>query len=79
MASDATIDQVRDIMQDVFDRDDLQIDRTTTADDIEEWDSLSHVRLMVAIERRLKIRFKSSEIEKLKNVGELVDLINAKR
>jgi acyl carrier protein len=79
MASDATIGQIHDIMQDVFDRDDLAIGPETTADDIEEWDSLSHVRLMVAIERRLKIKFRSSEIEKLKNVGELADLIDSKR
>jgi len=66
-------------MEDVFDVDDLNIDDRTTAQDIEEWDSLSHVRLMVAIERRFGIRFKNSEIEALQNVGDLVKVIDAKK
>jgi len=77
--SKSTLEKLREIMVDVFDADDdLEISPTTTADDVEEWDSLSHIRLMVAIERAFKIRFKGSEIDDLKNIGELVAVIDAK-
>lgn len=79
MGSESTIDTVRDIMTDVFDLDELSIDRDTTADDVDEWDSLSHIRLMVAIEREFGIKFKNSEIASLTNVGDLVDMIAAKQ
>jgi acyl carrier protein len=78
MSFDETLSQVRATMEDVFDLDDLQIGRETTADDIEEWDSLSHIRLIVAVERKFKIKFKTAEIEGLKNVGDLVRLIGTK-
>ena len=77
--SKSTLEKLREIMVDVFDADDdLEISPTTTADDVEEWDSLSHIRLMVAIERAFNIRFKGSEIDDLKNIGELVAVIDAK-
>ena len=79
MSSTETLEQVRLAMEDVFDLDDLTISPETTADDIEEWDSLSHIRLIVAIERRMKIKFSNAEVERLKNVGELVELIDLKR
>jgi acyl carrier protein len=69
---------IRDIMADVLDIDADDIGPATTAADVEEWDSLSHIRLMVAIERRFGITFENSEIAGLKNVGELVALIEAK-
>ena len=67
-------------MADVFDLDLEPGDVTseTTADDIEEWDSLSHIRLMVAVERKFKVKFTNSEIESLKRVGDLVALVEAK-
>jgi acyl carrier protein len=79
MSSTATLEQVQEAMQDVFDLDDLTIGPETSAEDIEEWDSLSHIRLIVAIERRMKIKFKNAEVERLKNVGDLVELIDLKR
>jgi acyl carrier protein len=78
MSSDQILPQVRAIMEDVFDIDDLSVTPATTAEDIEEWDSLSHIRLIVAVERKFKIKFKTAEIEGLKNVGDLVDLIGVK-
>lgn len=64
-----------DIMRDVFDREDIVITNDTTADDIDEWDSLSHIHIIVAAEGRFKIKFMAAETEELKHVGELVDLI----
>lgn len=65
-------------MADTFDLDDLTVTRETTAADIEEWDSLSHIRLIVAIERAFKVKFTNAEIENLANVGELMDTVQAK-
>jgi acyl carrier protein len=78
MSSTATLEQVQEAMQDVFDLDDLTIGPETSAEDIEEWDSLSHIRLIVAIERRMKIKFRNAELERLTNVGDLVKLIDTK-
>lgn len=78
MASDSTLEQLRDIMLDVFDLDDVEVTPATTAEDIEEWDSLSHVRLVVAVERRFGFKLKNAEIEALKSVGDLVTLIESK-
>jgi acyl carrier protein len=72
------MEQVRDLMLNVFDIDDLTLADATTAHDVEEWDSLHHIRLMVAIERHFKVRFSNVEVETLQNVGELIDLIDRK-
>jgi acyl carrier protein len=79
MSSDAILHDLREIMIDVFDIDELELTTATTAEDIEEWDSLSHVRLVVAVERKFGFKFKNSEIEGLKTVGDLVTLIEAKK
>jgi acyl carrier protein len=78
MSSRDLLLEIQDIMRDVFDVDDLVISESTTADDVEEWDSLSHIRLIVAIEREFGFKFKNSEIESLKNVGDLVGMIQSK-
>jgi acyl carrier protein len=78
MSGTDTIQRVRDIMMDVFELDQLSITEATTAHDFEQWDSLSHIRLMVAIERAFKIRFTNAEIESLKDIGDLISCIDAK-
>jgi acyl carrier protein len=80
MPANGTLTKLKEIMSDVFDVSiaDLDVTPETTAKDIEDWDSLSHVRLMVAIERKFKIKFKNSEIEAMTNVGELLKLIASK-
>lgn len=74
------IDRIRLIMSDVFDVDleAGEITEATTAKDIEEWDSLSHIRLVVSVERKFGVKFSNSEIESLKTVGDLVSLLQAK-
>jgi acyl carrier protein len=66
------------IFQDVFDDDAIVVRPELTAKDVEEWDSLSHIRLVLTIEKAFGLKFSASEIGKLKNVGEFVDLIKAK-
>ena len=70
--------QTTEIFKDVLDNDDITLTPETTADDIEEWDSLSHIQLIVAIERHFKIRFSTAEITSYKNVGEMVEGIQKK-
>ena len=71
-------DKLNDIFVDVLDLDEVALTDSTTADDIEEWDSLSHGQLVVAIEKAFGIKFTALEIMKWKNVGELVDSIAQK-
>lgn len=58
-----------------MDRDDIDITREMTAEDVEDWDSLSHVRLIVAIEQGFGIKFANSEVDTFKCVGDLMDAI----
>jgi acyl carrier protein len=78
MNRDAVISKLVPIMEDLFDEDEISYADDLTADDIAEWDSLSHIRFMVAIERAFEIRFSTGEIEQFKNIGELVSAIGAK-
>ena len=78
LSKDEILSSITEIMRDVFDVDDLEVSTATSADDVEEWDSLSHIRLIVAVERKFGFKFKNSEIESLKNVGELVNLVETK-
>ena len=66
------------VFRDVLDQDDLVLNRDTTARAVDGWDSLAHVRLMVATEAEFRIRLGTAEIESLKNVGDLVDSIASK-
>lgn len=66
------------IFHDVLDNDAIELSRSLTAGDVDEWDSLSHIRLIVAVERAFRIKFQSMEIANLKNVGDIVDLIRQK-
>ena len=70
--------ELNSIFKKVFDDDDIEIKPETTADDIDGWDSLSHVNLVLAIERNFKIKFKLSEMLSWKNVGQMHDAIISK-
>lgn len=72
----STIEQLQSVFRDVFEDDDIVISRTTTARDVAGWDSVMNVTLMISVERAFSLRFKSGNIAGLKNVGELVDLID---
>ena len=66
------------IMRDILDDDNLVATPELTANDVEGWDSVNHITLVVAIEEAFHIKFKSAELEKMKNVGQLVDQIEKK-
>jgi acyl carrier protein len=78
MTTEEIVAQLNPVFKNVMDNDDIAVTNQTTASDIEEWDSLTHIQLVVAIEKHFKIRFKSSEITNFKNVGEMVNSILAK-
>jgi acyl carrier protein len=73
-----TFEQLNSIFCKVFDDNEIKINPEMTANDIDEWDSLSHVNLVVAIEKHFKIKFKSSEIIRWKNVGQMFEAIKEK-
>jgi acyl carrier protein len=75
--SDTIFDQLDQIFRDTLDNDDIHLTENTTAGDVPGWDSLAHISLILAIERHFKIRFSTTEIGGLSNVGELVGLIKA--
>lgn len=70
--------RVQEVFRDELELDDLVLNEETTADDVEEWDSLSHIQLVVAIEKAFGIKFTSREILSWDNVGDLVDSIEKK-
>ncbi len=71
-------DAVQEIFRDVFDDEELMIQDTTSAEDIDDWDSLEHITLIVAMEKEFHLKFDIKEINKLANVGEMIDLIKCK-
>ncbi len=67
--------QLTEIFQDVFDDDEIVLTEETTADDIEDWDSLEQINLLVAIEKQFKIKFQLADVSNLENVGAMADLV----
>jgi len=63
------------VFRDVLDDDSISLSDSTVAEDIEEWDSINHIQLVVQIEKRYKIRFKAAEIQSWENIGEIIDSI----
>ena len=70
--------EVQQIFRDVFDDQELIIDNNTNSDSVDNWDSLNHINLVVAIERKFEIKFKLGELQNLKNVGEMINLLKEK-
>jgi acyl carrier protein len=70
--------RLSEVFQDVFDEDEIQLTPELSAKDVDGWDSLTHIRLILTIEKAFKIKFSTSEVGKLQNVGDLVSLIEAR-
>ena len=75
MSKEEIYKSLDEVFQDVFDDESIHVEASTTADDIEDWDSLEHINLVVAIENKFGIKFTMNEVTTLKNVGEMVDVI----
>lgn len=75
MSREEVFERVTDIFRDVFDDDDLVISDSTNSEDIEDWDSLEHIQLIVGMEKEFKVKFDIKTVNSLENVGQMVDLI----
>lgn len=75
MTREEVYEKLTEVFWDVFDDEEIMISDTTTADDIEDWDSLEHINLIVATEKKFGFKFNMGEAGKIKNVGEMVDVI----
>ncbi len=69
------IDRLNEVFSDVFDDDEIEVDEETTADDIEDWDSIEHINLISAVESEFGIRFKMGEVSGMNDVGEMISII----
>ena len=72
MTKEEIINKVNNIFINVLDDEDIVISETTTSDDVDDWDSLNHIHLVVTIEKHFKLRFTSQEIQSWNNVGEMI-------
>jgi acyl carrier protein len=79
MTTDDVLQQLNSIFRHVLDNEDIVLTSQTTAADVEGWDSLSHVQLVVAVEKHFKIKFTSKEIFSFKNVADMCDAIRRKQ
>lgn len=78
MSREEVYAKLNPVFRDVFDDDEITVNDATTAADIEDWDSLEHINLVVAIEKCFGVKFNIGEVSSMKNVGEMVDYILAK-
>ena len=72
------LDKLQPIFQDIFEDDELLITGESNADTVEDWDSLAHITLIVAIEQEFEIKFALGELEAMKNVGDMAELMQKK-
>lgn len=75
MSREEVFERVNNVFRDVFDDETIVVNDTTTSNDIEDWDSLEHINLVVAIEQEFGMKFNMGEVTTMKNVGEMVNII----
>lgn len=75
MKKEAILEKLNEIFKDVFDDEELNVTETMTAEDVEDWDSLMHISLIVAIEKTFEVKFSMTEVTSMKNVGEMINII----
>lgn len=72
---DEIYQRLNEVFRDVFDDDSIEVNEDTTANDIEDWDSLNHITLIDAVESEFGVRFTMGEVSGMKNVGEMAEII----
>lgn len=77
MSREEILEKVNDIFHDVFDDDSIVVVEETTADDVEDWDSLMHITLISEVESEFGFKFQMKDVVGMKNVGEMLDIILA--
>lgn len=75
MTEEEIYERLNEVFRDVFDDDTIEVDDLTTADDIDDWDSLEHINLIAAVEKEFGIKFRMGEVSGMQDVGEMVEII----
>ena len=75
MSREEVFEKLNEVFRDVFDDDTITVTDATTADDIEEWDSLEHINLLAAVEQEFGMKFNMGQVVSMKNVGEMADIV----
>ena len=75
MTHEEIMQKLNAIFQDIFDDDSIVVTESTTADDIDEWDSLEHINLVDTVEKEFGMKFRMQEVSGMKNVGEMAEII----
>ena len=75
MSKEEIFEKLNEVFRDVFDDDSIVVTETTTADDIDDWDSLEHINLLAAVEQEFGMKFNMGQVVSMKNVGEMADII----
>lgn len=75
MTREEAFERVNEVFRDVFDEEEITVGEETTADDIEDWDSLEHINLIAAMEKEFSMKFTMGQVVSMKNVGEMVTII----
>jgi acyl carrier protein len=78
MSNPEILNQVSEIIREILELPDLNVTMETSAQEVDEWDSMTHIQLITAIEAKYKVRFALGELQALKNVGDMVGLIQKK-
>ncbi len=77
MTKEEIYEQLNEVFREVFDDESITVNESTTADDIEDWDSLEHINLIAAVEQQFGMKFNMGQVVSMKNVGEMADIILA--
>lgn len=75
MSRKEVFERLNNVFREVFDDEEIVVVETTTADDIEDWDSFEHINLVVAVEEEFSFKIPMGKVLTMKNVGEMVDII----
>jgi acyl carrier protein len=78
MSREGLVGEVQEVFRDVFDEPNLEINRDSNADTVPEWDSMAHLNLLTAIQQKFKVKFTLADMQHLRNVGDLLDLLERK-
>ena len=78
MNKEEIYERLNEVFRDVFDDESITVNENTTSSDIEDWDSLEHINLVVAVEQEFGIKFNMGEVTTMKNVGEMVNIIESR-
>lgn len=78
MDANLILKEIETIFRDILDEEDITLNLSTSANDVEGWDSLTHIQLIVAAEKRFKIKFKAKEFHSWKTIGDMIQSIQSK-